>query len=159
MKKRLWAFLSLSVIYVGCTSSKIVTTEDLDWGVGVRNPDYVREKVVKILSKKQDDDRRYGIAHGMLLTMDWTQACYVYRTSPAGSDIKVLLAGINLFEGSFHRFIGMTRGQVIETVGQPDDVWDGELVYTGYGSVSDSMSGYIFAFDDEGKVTHVTCAN
>ena len=158
MRKHMWAFLYVAVTCIGCTSSKVEVDQYLDWGTGVRDPDYVREKVLKILSNKQIENR-FDVGSGMLLAMNWEQGCYVYRTSPAGSDIKILMCSLGLFEGGFQTFVGMTRGQVVKILGQPDDVWGTSLVYTGCGYVTDSTPGYIFEFDDEGKVDHIVSAS
>ena len=92
--------------------------------------------------------------------MHWHEATEIYRTASGELKSDICHYAIGEFKRRFH---GMTRRLVIATLGKPDGTDEGEhgkeLIYTGEGYVSDSMSGYIFKFDADGKVKHVVSAN
>ena len=144
-----------ALVVVGCTSG-IRKSGSLGgyWGPGVSNPDLLKPKLRRLMKANRIDELR-----AVSSVMTWTQACYVYRTSP---DLRVVLK-LDLIEGERSRFDDMTRQDTIALLGKPDDNWAGEhgtsLIYTGEGSASDSTSGYIFQYDAQGKLVAITPAN
>ena len=144
-----------ALVGAGCTSG-IEQSGSLEgrWGPGVSNPDLLKSKLRRLMKDDRIDELRT-----VYMVMTWTQACYVYRTSP---DLREILK-LDLIEGERSRFGDMTRQDTIALLGKPDDTPAGEhgtsLIYTGMGSASDSTSGYIFEYDAHGKLVGITSAN
>ena len=155
MRNLIWCMLCLAIFLPGCRSKQLVADPSLDWGAGVRDPDYVREKVIALLSDKGPENK-HSVALGMLLSMDWHQACYVYRTSPSPSEIKALFC-TRLLQCGDREFHGLNKKDVIKLIGPPDDTDDeGSCwLYSGTGSVSDSTSAGSINFDEAGVFTFV----
>jgi hypothetical protein len=91
----------------------------------------------------------------------WERACALYRATPH-HEVKVGL--LTRVFGEFPAPIKTNRpskADIMNLLGKPDAVWgDGaEFIYTGEGYVSDGMSGYILAFDAEGRLASITGAN
>ena len=138
------------------------TQAGLDWGSGVVDPDQVHarmELLVSYVNPSQgdylkDEDARFVM--GMIKTLTWEQAAYVYRK--ASHTLKIMMS-YDLIDGQQERFEGKTREQIIALLGEPDeqgpceDEWGGAwaMSYNGYGRVSDSTGALILYFDKDGK--------
>jgi hypothetical protein len=151
--------LCFAVFLPGCKSNQMVVDEHLDWGAGVRDPDYVREKVIAILSN-ESILHPHSVALGMLFTLDWHQACYVYRTSPSPSKIKEAMC-IELIQYRDRDFEGLNKKGIVKLIGPADEIWeDGTCwVYTGRGTVSDSLPGIMINFDEAGMFSYIGYPN
>ncbi len=128
------------------------------WGRGVQDPEQLLNRLEKAIKEKFDG--HYERIVGMYSVMSWQQATKAYRR--ASRELKPYLVHYLIGYGK-PRFSGYNRGKVIATLGDPDARWEGEhgedLVYTGEGHVSDSMSGYIFTFKEDGTLFHIISAN
>jgi hypothetical protein len=154
-------------VFVGCsTAPQHPADPDPYWGPGVVDVDELHQKLESIVGYA---DRRQGVilndedaqrARGLASAMTWEQAAMVYR---AASDTLKSVIHNELLMGQQQRFRGLTRGQVIALIGMPDGRDEGEhadeLIYTGEGDVSDSMSGILFDFGPDGLFRYYRYAN
>ena len=159
MRNLIWCMLCLAIFLPGCRSKQLVADPSLDWGAGVRDPDYVREKVIALLSDKGPENK-HSVALGMLFSMDWHQACYVYRTSPSPSKIKETMCTW-LIQYRDRDFEGLDKKGIIKLIGPPDDIWEeGSCwLYSGTGSISDGTSACSINFDEAGMFYHIGYPN
>jgi len=155
---------------VGCEDSEDSGPREvptLDYrGPGVKDPEYVRglikERLARVNAAGRSYDREtetWWWAKGMAEAMTWDQACYVYRTEPPGSWLKVhVLNGMVFGVSSREGLIGITREQLIAIYGEPDAVYEEEadgstyMYYSGAGTFSDSTPAYFFHMTPEGRV-------
>jgi hypothetical protein len=151
--------LMVGTLLAGCAGSPSAMTDHPDWGAGVRDPSYVRDKAALLLANEQLEHRHIE-ALAMMRAMTWQQACDVYRTATIESGVKELMV-MALVEGHERRFIGRNKQQIVALLGRPDAIWNGDddWYYTGTGHVSDSSIAFELHFGSAGCVAHVIYPN
>jgi hypothetical protein len=136
------------------------------WGPGVTDikalPSVLKNRLIEDSKDTQLTWRPTHAAETVLHVATFEQACFLYRSCTADGvdegDFKhFLLFAIVGGGGTPEEWQGLTKQQVIDLLGKPDD--ENGMIYTGYGSVSDGMSGIIFNFDSWGRLEYVSHAN
>ncbi len=128
------------------------------WGPGANNVEAARQKMLALVNEAngRDWDRVCARVDGILHTLTWQQATYVYRTSEA--NVRQHLV-VPLIEDERDRFPpGMRREAIIRVLGKPDGDWGDALVYTGEDRASDSSTaGFLFHLDEDKRLKYVGC--
>jgi len=142
----------MGIMLAGCGATPRTVTGSPDWGTGVRDPGYVREKAARLLANDSLEHRHIR-AMAMMRAMTWQQACYVYRTASTESGIKELMV-MALIEGRESQFIGRSKREIANLLGPPDARWneDDDWYYSGTGRVSDSSVAFGLSFSQAGRV-------
>ena len=146
---------SIALMLAGCATQKpAVVKIDDGWGPGVTDVTRVQAMLKSLLTKKDCGEHERYQARVIISTLTCDQATYLCRTAPEEINYDVVM---DVIDQSGDQLMGITRTELLKTLGPPADNEKGGWVV--YGNASDSGSGWVFSFDENDRVIQISHAN